>query len=266
VKVLFEGETLSVTLDGFVAEIAFTRPKLLNRFDEQMHDDFLAAVTILGSGEDVRAAQITSSGKVFSAGGDFEFMKQAQADLPFLIRHADVGRRLLMGLLELPFPVVAAVQGAAIGLGATVALACDCIVASQNAVFADPHVSIGLVAGDGGCLVWPVAVGMTRAKRYLLTGDRLSAQEAFHMGLITDLVDAPDEVRPAATALAERMAALPPLAVQGTKRALNNVMRFRAAEVVDLAMTYETRSATSDDLLEAIDAFKEKRTGHYVGH
>jgi enoyl-CoA hydratase len=86
------------------------------------------------------------------------------------------------------------------------------------------------------------------------------------MGLVSDLADEPDDVLPAALALAHRMASLPPLAVQGTKRALNNVVRLRANEVVDLAFSYETRSATSNDLLEAIEAFQEKRLGTYVGH
>jgi enoyl-CoA hydratase len=265
-SVAYEAETLSVTQEGHVAQITFTRPALLNRFDEDMHNDFLSAVNLLGGPEDIRACVIASTGKVFSAGGDFEFMKKAQADLPFLIHHADVGRRMLMGLIDLPFPVVAAVQGAAIGLGATVALACDLVVAARGAVFADPHVEVGLVAGDGGCLVWPLAIGMARAKRFLLTGDRLSAHDALEMGLVSDLVDTPDEVLPAALALATRMASLPPLAVQGTKRALNNIVRQRAAEVVDLAFAYETRSASSNDLLEAVGAYQDKRTGNYVGH
>jgi enoyl-CoA hydratase len=106
---------------------------------------------------------------------------------------------------------------------------------------------------------------MLRAKRYLLTGDRLDAQQAYHAGLVTDLVEDPEDVGPAAHQLAKRMAALPPLAVQGTKRALNNVLRHRAAEVLDLAMSYETRSVVSEDILEAIDAFKERRPGRYAG-
>jgi enoyl-CoA hydratase len=110
-----------------------------------------------------------------------------------------------------------------------------------------------------------LAIGMARAKRFLLTGDRLGAQDAFDMGLVSDLVDTADEVLPAALALAARMASLPPLAVQGTKRALNNVVRLRAAEVVDLGFAFETRSASSDDLLEAVGAFQDKRTGNYVG-
>jgi enoyl-CoA hydratase len=160
---------------------------------------------------------------------------------------------------------VVALHGDAIGLGATVTLACDAVVASRSAGLSDPHVAIGLVAGDGGCVVWPAAAGMLRAKRYLLTGDRLGAEDAWAMGLVTDLVDGPDDVLPAARALAARIAALPPLAVQGTKRALNRALAQRAGEVLDLSFALEGASMASSDLLEAIAAFKERRPPHYTG-
>jgi enoyl-CoA hydratase len=266
VSTLYETETLTVTLDGHLAEITLTRPDLHNRFDEDLHHHFTEALTRIMDADDARAAVLASTGKVFSAGGDFDFMRKAHDDLKFLIRHADVGRTLLLSLVNLPIPIVAAVQGPAIGLGATIALACDCVVAARTAVFADPHVQVGLAAGDGGCLVWPQAMGMLRAKRYLLTGDRLPADDAYQFGIVTDLVDTADDVLPAARELAGRMAALPPLAVQGTKRALSTVMQARAAEVVDVAFAYETRSVTTDDLLEAIDAAKARRPGTYSGH
>lgn len=261
----FTGETLTLGVDGHVAEIVLTRPELLNRFDEHVHEEFLQALQAVQAIPDVRAVVVGSTGKVFSAGGDFDFMRKGHEDLPFLLHHEQVGRNLLLQLVDLTMPVVSAVQGAAIGLGATVALACDCIVAARGAQFADPHVQIGLAAGDGGCLVWPLALGPARAKRFLLTGDRLGAEEAYQFGLVTDLVDTPEEALPAARALAAKMAALPPLAVQGTKMALRNVMKARAAEVVDLAFAYEIRSAGAEDLLEAIDAFKERRPGVYRG-
>ena len=256
-------QTLSLDVDGRVARITLTRPELMNRFDEALHEDLLSVLGQVGAEKNVRAAVLASTGPAFSAGGDFDFMHKAHDDAAFFAHHVDIGRRLLMELVDLRVPVVAAVQGPAIGLGATVALACDCVVAARSAVLADPHVQVGLVAGDGGCLVWPQAVGMLRAKRYLLTGDRLGAEDAWRFGLVTDLVDEPGEVLPAALALAERLAALPPLAVQGTKRALGNLVRSRAAEVVDLAFAYEAQSMGSEDLLEAIDAVRERRPGVY---
>jgi enoyl-CoA hydratase len=258
-------ETLSFAVEGHVGEITLTRPELLNRFDVALHRDFTGLLLELRGRRDLRALVLASTGRCFSAGGDFDLMLAARDDGDVRTALMDEGR-LLFGLLAgLAVPVVVAMQGDAIGLGATVALSCDAIVASRTAALSDPHVAIGLVAGDGGCVVWPAAAGMLRAKRHLLTGDRLTAEEAWAMGLVTDLVDGPDEVLPAARALAGRIAALPPLAVQGTKRALNQVMRHRAAEVLDLSLALEADSMASADLAEAIAAFKERREPKYQG-
>jgi enoyl-CoA hydratase len=257
--------TLSITVDGPVAEITFTRPELFNRFDSEQHRDFIDALLEIRGREDVRAAVLASTGKVFSAGGDFDFMLALRADTTQRVRSLDEGRLLLNTLIDVPFPVVTALHGDAIGLGATVVLATDAVVATRSAGLSDTHVNIGLVAGDGGCVLWPAAAGILRAKRYLLTGDRLPAEEAFALGLVTDLVDAPDEALPAARALAARLAALPPLAVQGTKRALNRLLQQRAGEVLDLSIALEGQSMASDDLAEAISAFKERRPPTYLG-
>ena len=258
-------DTLSFTVDGHVAEITLTRPEVLNRFDSELHRDFTDALLELRTRTELRAVVLASTGKVFSAGGDFELMLACRADVATRTRGVDEGRLLFRMLADVPLPIVVALQGDAIGLGATVALACDAIVASRTVSIADPHVAIGLVAGDGGCVVWPAAAGLLRAKRYLLTGDRLTAKDAWAMGLVTDLVDGPSDVLPAARALAARMAALPPLAVQGTKRALNRVMQARAGEVLDLSFALEAASMASDDLVEAIAAFKERREPKYHG-
>jgi enoyl-CoA hydratase len=258
-------DTHSVTVDGYVAEIILTRPDLLNRFDMELHEAFTETLLELRSRTDLRAIVLASTGKCFSAGGDFEIMLAGRADVATRTKLVDEGRLLFRLLADVPVPIVVAMQGDAIGLGATVALACDAIVASRTASISDPHVAIGLVAGDGGCVVWPAATGMLRAKRYLLTGDRLKAEDAWAMGLVTDLVEGPEDVLPAARALAARIAGLPPLAVQGTKRALNQVLRQRSSEVLDLSFALEAASMASDDLVEAIDAFKERREPKYQG-
>jgi enoyl-CoA hydratase len=264
-QTLLRTETLTLSAADHLAVLTLTRPELLNRFDADLHHDFVDAVAAVRATRDVRAMVVASTGKVFSAGGDFDFMLRAHDDLPFLLDHVEVGRQLVLGLIELPVPVVAALHGAAIGLGATVVLACDAVVAARSASLADPHVRIGLAAGDGGCLLWPQTFGMLAAKRFLLTGDPLDAERAYALGAVTDLVDTPDQVLPAATELAARMAALPPLAVQGTKKALANVIRLRAAEVVDLAFAHEAHSCLSEDLVEAVAAFREKRPGNFQG-
>ena len=124
---------------------------------------------------------------------------------------------------------------------------------------------VGFVAGDGGCLVWPRAVGMLRARRHVLSGDALDATTAYQFGIVTDIADEPGDVLPCAREIARRIAALAPLAVQGTKPALNYVTSLRAAEVVELAFELEERTLTSDDMLEGIAAFKEGRAANFAG-
>jgi enoyl-CoA hydratase len=260
-----EFTTLSITYRGTVAELTLERPELLNRVDELAHAELEEAFALLGRNADLRAVVLAAAGRVFSAGGDFELMLRGNADLGARTQLVDGGRIVLANLLDIPAPVVAALHGDAIGLGATLVLCCDAVVSHPGCRIGDPHVAIGLVAGDGGCLVWPQAAGMLRAKRYLLTGDALNGQEAHQMGLVTDLVEGADDVLPAARALAERLAALPPLAVQGTKRSLNAVLRQRFDEVMPLSLAYELATMGSDDLREAIEAFRERRPPNYRG-
>jgi enoyl-CoA hydratase len=250
---------LSVAHDGAVATLTLARPQLLNRFDEALHQEFIVALEQLAEDDDVRAVVLASTGKAFSAGGDFELMRAAHDDPAVRRGIVDDARRLLTALLELPQPIVAAMQGPAIGLGATVVLGCDAVVAARTATVADSHVAIGLVAGDGGCVVWPATAGILRARRHLLTGDPLDAETAFTLGLVTDLVDTPDEVLAAAEALAGRIAALPAMAVQLTKRALMRGLQQRAGEVFELGLSYEEATLASDDVLEQIARFKEQR-------
>jgi enoyl-CoA hydratase len=256
---------LTMERDGAIAILTLSRPELLNRFDEPMHADFTAAIDDLVHDSGVRAAVLAATGNTFSAGGDFELMRRAHGDP--VVRRAiiDDARRLLTGLLNVPHPIVAAVQGPAIGLGATIVLSCDAVVAARGVRIADSHVAAGLVAGDGGAVVWPATAGILRARRHLLTGDPLDAESALALGLVTDLVDEPEQVLPSAIELAERMAALPPLAVRLTKRALNHGLLQRAGEVLDLSLAYEEATLASDDVLEAIAALKERRPGEFSG-
>jgi enoyl-CoA hydratase len=258
-------ETLEYSSAGGVAEIILSRPELLNRFDEQLHEDFTATLRQLALDPSVRAVVLGSTGKAFSAGGDFELMRTAFKDTRARRAIVNNALELLDALLRLPQPIIAAVQGPAIGLGATVVLACDAVVAARAATIADTHVSVGLVAGDGGCLVWPSSAGMLRARRHLLTGDAIGAELGYQLGMVTDLVDEPKDAVPAAHEIAVRVAALAPLAVQGTKHALNRVSRLRAEEVIEVAMAYEERTLASQDLIEGIDAFTERRPARFIG-
>ncbi|MBO0727702.1 MAG: enoyl-CoA hydratase/isomerase family protein [Acidimicrobiaceae bacterium] len=257
---------LAVTdLGDGVTEVTLTRPELHNRVDSVLHEELADALGEVGRDAESRAIVLSSQGRSFSAGGDFELMHDAHNDARVRKEIVDQGRRLIDTFLDLPQPLAVAVQGPAIGLGATLVLLADVVVAARQATLADTHVSLGLVAGDGGCLVWPQAAGMVRARRHLLTGDPLTAEEAFALGMVTDLVESPEDAAPQARDIAARIARLAPLAVQGTKRALNRVSRQRAGEVVDLSFALEQQTLASEDLLEGVAAFRERRAPRFQG-
>lgn len=264
-EVILETERLCVSVDGYVAEITLNRPDALNATDAQLHIDFPNALRLLRDLEGLRAVVFRSTGKVFSAGGDFDYLLNLHQSTAALTQSLEEGCRTFLELSDFPVPIVAAVQGDAMGWGATMVLGCDAVVAAKKARFADPHVRIGIVAGDGGCVVWPELMGSLWAKRYLLTGDPITAEAGYARGMVTDLVDDPADVLPEARALAQRIAALPPLAVRGTKRVMNRRQQQRAGEVLELGVYVEGVTVTSKDMLEAIAAFKERRPGNYVG-
>jgi enoyl-CoA hydratase len=248
---------------GHVTRITLNRPEMLNAIDEEMHVEFLEALLAVRGDIDVRAVVLAAEGKAFSAGGDLNEIVELQRDAAKRMRLCETGTRIIHALIDIPVPVVVALQGDAMGLGASIALGGDIIVASKTARIADPHVKVGLVAGDGGCLFWPASMGMHRARRYLLTGDLMSAEDAWRFGLVTDLVDTAEECLPAAGKIADKIAGLPPIAVRGTKRSLNALVKARAREAFDISMAYEQQAAASEDVLEAVAAFKEKRKPVY---
>jgi enoyl-CoA hydratase len=256
-------KSLRLEIDGYVARLTLNRPEVLNAIDEEMHSDLLDALLYLRGEPEVRVVLLAGEGKAFSAGGDLNEVVSLQADVAKRTRMCETGQRIIHALVDLPVPVVVALHGDAMGLGASVALGGDIVVASRTARIGDPHVKVGLVAGDGGVLFWPASMGMHRARRYLLTGDLLSAEDAWRFGLVTDLVDTPEDCLAAARKMADKIAALPPIAVRGTKKSLNALMKARANEAFDLSMTYEFQSGGSEDILEAVQAFREKRKPEY---
>jgi len=258
-------KTIEVRVEGHVAEIVLNQPASHNSVTHAMHFEIKDAFLAMRAEAEVRAIVFGSTGKSFSAGGNFD---EILADREDAVRRnamrAQV-RPLLLAIADSHIPVITALQGDAVGLGATLMMGTDAVVAAKTARISDPHVVIGLAAGDGGCVGWPLHVGLLRAKRYLLTGDRLTAEDAHRMGLVTDLVETPAEVMPAARALAAHIAALPPLAVQATKRALNQVFRHRFEQVFEQGLAYEMDTFVSDDVVEAIAAFRERRPPKYTG-
>lgn len=258
-------EALSVDSRDGSYVVTFTRPDLMNRFDAASETELTRVLNEVAADPAARVVTLLAEGKVFSAGGDFQLMLDCNVDIDARLAAVQRARSLLAAITTLPVPLVVGVQGAAIGFGATLAVGADVVVACEGARVADTHVAVGLAAGDGGALFWPQSIGMLRARRYLLTGDTLDAKRAYEFGLVTDLVATPADVAPAALAIADRIAALPPLGVRGTKLALNQLTRQRAGEVVETALLWEGITLSSEDLVEAINAFKEKRSGKYEG-
>jgi enoyl-CoA hydratase len=258
-------KSIEVTEDSGVAEIILSRPERRNSIDESVRPELIDALTEVGFTKGIRAIILGAQGKVFSAGGDFAMMKRRNGDPVGAEKGSLDGRQLLHTIFEVPVPIIAGVQGHAIGLGSTIALSCDIVVASRGVHIMDSHVKVGLVAGDGGAVVWPPSIGLTRTKRHLLLGDPVLAEDGYAMGMVSDLVETSEEVLPMARSLGRRLAELPPLGVQGTKRTLNAALAQQSTGVLEFGLMLELATMQSNDLLEAIDAFENKRKGRYTG-
>lgn len=258
-------EAILLAVQDGVAELRLNRPDSLNAFDDVLVNELPVALLELARNPDVRAVVMTSTGKHFSAGGDMNTMVAGHDDLNVLMRGVDDGRRLFRAFTDFPKPMVVAVHGHSYGVATSLVLTGDAVVATPDAVLSDPHVHVGLVAGDGGCVAWPLSAGLARAKRQLLWGEPVTGAQAHQLGLVTDLADSREEVRATAFELAARVAGLPPVAVQLTKRALNRVLAARTDEVLDTGFYLEALSNRSADVLEAVAAFREKRDGQWTG-
>ncbi len=235
----------------------------LNAVDGLLHDEFTRIFAELKRETSARAVLLTGAGKAFSAGGDFKWFPSL-TDLEKLESLRRDAKQMIWDLLDIPIPIVAAVNGPAVGLGASLALLCDTIWMAETATIADPHVLVGLVAGDGGAAIWPMAVGPARAKEYLLTGDAISATEAERIGLVNRIAPA-EQLEERAMAFAKRLAAGAPLAVQYTKQAVNKLIKSALNTAFDASTALEIVTFQSDDHREALKAIAEKRTPVFKG-
>ena len=247
-----------------VLRVTIAHPRSpLNAVDAELHDDLVRLFAGLRRERAARAVVLTGRGKAFSAGGDFDWFPQLRAveRLDALRRDA---RQLIQDLLDVELPIVAALNGHAMGLGASIALLCDTIFMADTATLGDPHVRVGLVAGDGGAVIWPLAVGPARAKQYLLTGDPLPAAEAERLGLVNRVVPAADLDREA-MAFAARLAAGAPLAVRYTKLAVNKLVKDALNVAFDASTALELVTFGSADHAEALAALRERRPPRFQG-
>jgi enoyl-CoA hydratase len=257
-------EAFTLNRNGHVLEVVLRHPTSpVNAVDALLHREFGELFRVLKRERDARAIVLVGEGKAFSAGGDFGWFPELRtmAALDELRRDA---KQMIWDLMDVEVPIVCGLNGSAAGLGASIALLCDVVVMSERAVIIDPHVTVGLVAGDGGAAIWPLLLGPLAAKRHLLLGDPLTAMDALRLGVAAE-VCAPGEVRERAVAWAERIAAQPPLAVKGTKQAVNAQMKQALLTSFDLSTALEIPCFLSHDHKEAIDALHEKRSPSYEG-
>ena len=250
--------------DG-VLTIALDRPEALNAVDRAMHAELAYAFERAALDDEAKVIVLTGRGSAFSAGGDFAFMQQ-MIDEPRIqeIEGAALAKRLLMAILDCPKPIVARLNGDAIGLGATIALFCDIVVAADTARIGDPHANVGLVAGDGGAVIWPHIVGMLRAKEFLLLGSILDAARAEQLGLFNHVVPA-DQLDVKVAELTARFVRGPRIALGWTKSAINAPLRQAVASFLDASLAWEAISMRSADHQEAVTAFQERRRPRFTG-
>jgi enoyl-CoA hydratase len=235
------GEELLVEALGPIRIVTLNRPDALNAADEALHGEIARVWGELARDDEARAIVLTGSGKAFSAGGDIGLLDRMIHDTALRERIMAEGVEIVRAMTSIRVPIVSAVNGPAVGLGCSLASMSDLVVMEEQAYFADPHVSLGLVAADGGALTWPLLTSLLRAKEFILLGDRLKADEAVQLGLANRVVPKGTGLT-VALDLAERLAALPPQAVIETKAVLNDTLRRAVATVLDGAISAETAS------------------------
>jgi len=250
-----DGDVLVITIDREGDE--------LNRVDADLHAELTALFPRLQAERAARAVVLRAEGRAFSAGGDWDWFPELQGPGALEALRLE-GKQLIWDLLDVHLPIVVALNGPAIGLAASIVLLCDVIVMEESATIADPHVRVGITAGDGGTVAWPLALGPLLAKRYLLTGDAVTAADALRLGLVTEVV-ADRDADAAAMAWARRLASGAPLAVQYTKQAVNEAVKHALTTSFDLATALEIVTFRSADHAEALAARREKREPRFEG-
>jgi enoyl-CoA hydratase len=257
-------EHLLIERHGAVLRVSLYAPDRLNAIGVAMQSELLRLFQDLRRDRVTAVVVLTGEGRAFSAGGDLNRSLELIGDTALIKEEFDLARRFVNTLLDVEQPIICRLNGDAIGLGATLALFCDLIIAADTARIGDPHVRVGLVAGDGGAIIWPLLVGYARAKQYLLGGDLLDAREAERIGLINFCVAA-DALDAAVEKWAQRLAFGAGHAIQWTKATINIGLKDQAAKMLDAGLAYEALALCSDDHREAVRAFREKRKPVFNG-
>jgi enoyl-CoA hydratase len=258
-----------VTREGDVGVVSLNRPESRNAIDGELGAQLRDALARVAADDSMRAVLIRGEGKSFCVGGDVKMFDQQSAATSTAgpaQRVIDLlgGADMVELILAIPQPTVSAVQGHAMGLGSTIAMFCDVMVVADDAKIADTHVNIGLVAGDGGAVTFPLMMPFGVAKWYLMTGEQISGTEAARLGLALRSVPV-DALQATGLEVAGKLAAMPPLAVRGTKATLNRILHHRMEQTLEFGLLYEGATFLSEDHKEAAAAFVERRPAKFTG-
>lgn len=262
----FDFFTVEIGDDG-VAVVTMNAPETLNAIGPHNHWQLEDIWLKLGRDERIKVIVITGAGRAFSAGGDIKLMAaraQTEYGLKYALRVPINTLRLWDQLLMVPQPVIAAVNGDAIGLGTSIFAFCDMSVAAEDARLGDTHVRVGLVTGDGGAVMWPLLVGPQRAKEYLMRGKLLDGRKAEQIGLVNYAVPK-EEVLDEALKIAREIAGQPVWAVRWSKAAVNKQLKAQVNLVGELSIAYEAMTMLTNDYKEATNAFANKQKPQFKG-
>jgi len=259
-------ETILLSRQGRQLTITLNRPESMNAVNLAMHDELAEVFPFAGADRHSDVIVLTGAGRAFSAGGDVDHIARNAAQPELFDHEVRIARRIVQAVLDIDKPIVCRMNGHAVGLGATLVLLSDIIYGAEGAKLGDPHVAVGLVAGDGGAFLWPQRIGFTRAKEYLLTGELVSAQKAAEIGLINHCVPAA-ELDAAVDACCQKLLKLSPHAVRGTKQVINLELKRLANLMMDAGIALEAlaqRTAEHRAIVAAMQAnlgAKQKNRG-----
>jgi 2-(1,2-epoxy-1,2-dihydrophenyl)acetyl-CoA isomerase len=263
-----ELETVNVLADGAAVTIELNRPEALNAWNRQLAEDLIAALKHAAEDDEVRAVRITGAGRAFSAGADLkglggeDLTPEGRPDVYKAL--TERYHPIMRAIRDLPKPVVAAVNGGAVGIGCSLALCCDLVVAAESSYLLLAFVNIGLVADGGSSLFVPNRAGLARASEMMMLGERIPASKALEWGLVNRVV-ADEALDSESMALTARLAAGPTKAYGATKRELNGYAYARMDEQLELEATLQQRMVETDDLIEGVSAFLGKRPPRFAG-